>query len=138
MVDSSDTDRMDECRIRFHEILQDPNFFNDLFVIVYANKQDVDNALPPSVVAEKLMLDQVKQRHCIKGVSCVSSDLEELCLPFDWLKSMIDKEEDKANELAIKWNEKYEKEVPNNAPNASNQNNDNNDNNNNTRDCSLI
>ncbi|RCH79561.1 ADP-ribosylation factor, Arf Arf6, partial [Rhizopus azygosporus] len=53
VIDSQDRDRIDEARQELHRILSDREM-KDCLLLVFANKQDLPNAMSPSEVTEKL------------------------------------------------------------------------------------
>ncbi|KAG0740037.1 hypothetical protein G6F57_009676 [Rhizopus arrhizus] len=61
VIDSQDRDRIDEARQELHRILSDREM-KDCLLLVFANKQDLPDAMPPSEVTEKLGLDKMKDR----------------------------------------------------------------------------
>jgi ADP-ribosylation factor 6 len=61
VVDSADRDRLDEARIELHKILEDTEM-KGVNLLVFANKQDHKNALPPETIPEKLGLTRLKDR----------------------------------------------------------------------------
>ncbi|EIE91613.1 ADP-ribosylation factor 6 [Rhizopus delemar RA 99-880] len=63
VIDSQDRDRIDEARQELHRILSDREM-KDCLLLVFANKQDLPDAMPPSEVTEKLGLDKMKDRPC--------------------------------------------------------------------------
>lgn len=61
VVDSSDAERLDTACQEFHAILSEEEL-SRAAVVVFANKQDVPDALPDSQIAEALKLDSIKDR----------------------------------------------------------------------------
>ncbi|KAI9388653.1 hypothetical protein POPTR_009G096900v4 [Populus trichocarpa] len=61
VVDSNDRGRISEARNELHRILSDIEL-KDAILLVFANKQDVPNAMSVSEVADKLGLPALKQR----------------------------------------------------------------------------
>ena len=55
VVDSNDTDRMNENAETLHDLLQDEQL-KDAKLLVFANKQDLPNSLSPPQICEKLGL----------------------------------------------------------------------------------
>ncbi|RCH93744.1 ADP-ribosylation factor, Arf Arf6, partial [Rhizopus stolonifer] len=53
VIDSQDRDRIDEARQELHRILSDREM-KDCLLLVFANKQDLPNAMSPQEVTEKL------------------------------------------------------------------------------------
>ncbi|PRQ76473.1 P-loop containing nucleoside triphosphate hydrolase protein, partial [Rhodotorula toruloides] len=61
VVDSQDRDRIDEARTELHKILNDREM-KDCLLLVFANKQDLPDAMTPTEVTEKLGLLRMKDR----------------------------------------------------------------------------
>jgi small GTP-binding protein len=62
VVDSADTDRFDIARDELHGIVADPEFPENACILVYANKQDLPNAVKPKQLADILALSQLRGR----------------------------------------------------------------------------
>jgi len=62
VVDSADIDRMEMARDELHSILADEEFPQDACVLVYANKQNLPNAVKPKQMADMLALPQLRGR----------------------------------------------------------------------------
>lgn len=58
VVDSADRERIDEAKVELHRIISDPEM-KDCIVLVFANKQDLPNAMSPREVTERLALNQI-------------------------------------------------------------------------------
>ena len=58
VVDSSDLDRMSRAKEELHKILEDPDLANAP-ILIFANKQDMEGALPPAEVITSLNLEEV-------------------------------------------------------------------------------
>lgn len=58
VVDSSDLDRMSRAKEELHKILEDPDLANAP-ILIFANKQDMEGALPPEEVVTSLNLEEV-------------------------------------------------------------------------------
>lgn len=61
MIDCSDRKRLSETGDEFTELLADEKL-NDVPIMVFANKQDLDNVLKVSEVAEAIGLVKLKDR----------------------------------------------------------------------------
>ena len=88
LVDSGDVDRLEEARDELHSIIQDYGFPQDASVLVFANKQDLPNALKPNEIASHLKLQSLHGRkwNC-QGTIATKADglydgLEWLCQTF--------------------------------------------------------
>ena len=74
VVDSADTLRISESKNELHWILEDHEM-RGVPVVIFANKQDLPGALPPSEVANKLGMNQVRGRDWyVQGTCAVSGD----------------------------------------------------------------
>jgi small GTP-binding protein len=62
VVDSADVDRLEMARDELHSILADEEFPKDACVLVYANKQDLPDAVKPKEMADMLALPQLRGR----------------------------------------------------------------------------
>lgn len=60
-MDSADTARMDEAKEELTNMLQEEDLKN-VTLLVFANKQDLTFALTAQEIAEKLLLDSIKDR----------------------------------------------------------------------------
>ena len=63
MIDSSDKERLDECKCELSWLLTDDNLKDCVFLIM-ANKQDLPNALSVDEIRDQLQLHKVKDRTC--------------------------------------------------------------------------
>lgn len=61
VVDSADTDRLDEARQELHKIITDREM-KDAVVLVFANKQDQKEAMKPEQLQDRLGLNTLKDR----------------------------------------------------------------------------
>ncbi|GAA5918839.1 hypothetical protein JCM6882_004712 [Rhodosporidiobolus microsporus] len=61
VVDSQDRERIDEARTELHKILNDREM-KECLLLVFANKQDLPDAMTPTEVTEKLGLLRMKDR----------------------------------------------------------------------------
>ena len=61
VVDSNDRDRIEDAGEELKKLLAEVDL-KDCFVLVLANKQDLNGALPPNEVTEKLGMGQLKGR----------------------------------------------------------------------------
>jgi len=74
VVDSADTDRIDEARQELHRIINDREM-KDAVILVFANKQDQKHALKPDVLQERLGLQSLKDRDWyIQPCSAIKGD----------------------------------------------------------------
>lgn len=87
VVDSSDRERIVEARNQLHQILGD-NELNDAAILVFANKQDLPNAMSSSEVANKLGLHSLHHHlWYIQSASAISG--HGLCEGLDWLSKNL-------------------------------------------------
>ena len=87
VVDSSDVDRIDESAEELKKILADPELEN-ASLLVYANKQDMHNALSPQQVTEKLELSQLKNRKWMVQGACATIGTG-LLEGLDWVSKVL-------------------------------------------------
>ncbi|KXZ47012.1 hypothetical protein GPECTOR_39g506 [Gonium pectorale] len=87
VVDSTDTDRIGVSRDEFKALL-DEEELRDSLILVFANKQDLPNALTDAQIAEGLGLYDIKNRDwAIFKTSAVKG--EGLFEGLDWLANML-------------------------------------------------
>eukprot|EP00732_Lithocolla_globosa_P006962 Lithocolla_globosa_v1_NODE_8469_length_813_cov_785.156168.p1 type:complete len:181 gc:universal NODE_8469_length_813_cov_785.156168:650-108(-) len=72
VVDSNDKDRIDEARQELHRIVNDREM-RDALLLVFANKQDLKNAMSPTDITDKLGLHRLKDREWYVQPSCATS-----------------------------------------------------------------
>ncbi|XP_065176095.1 uncharacterized protein LOC135805904 [Sycon ciliatum] len=72
VVDSADSSRFAEARAELHSIL-DSEEMRGVPLIVYANKQDLPNAAPPSVLIEKLQLSKLSGHQWYMQATCATN-----------------------------------------------------------------
>ena len=60
IIDSSDSERIEEAQIELQSILEDEAFPSDACVLIFANKQDLPLAMTPQEVLEKLQLRSMR------------------------------------------------------------------------------
>nr|ABV22232.1 ADP-ribosylation factor [Karlodinium veneficum] len=89
VVDSNDKDRIEDARDSFLPMLEEDDL-KDACLLVFANKQDLPNAMNVSEVTEKLGLHQLRQRQWYIQASCATSG-DGLYEGLDWLGSTLDK-----------------------------------------------
>lgn len=87
VVDSSDTERIGTSAAEFHAILGEDEL-KEALILVYANKQDLPQALDDAAVAEGLGLSNIKNRDwAIFKTSAIKG--EGLFEGLDWLSNML-------------------------------------------------
>ncbi len=70
VVDSADTDRMQETTEEFQKLIHDDRLSEDAVLLVLANKQDLDNALSVQEMIEVLGLSSLKIRNWFVQPTC--------------------------------------------------------------------
>ncbi|VAH08623.1 unnamed protein product [Triticum turgidum subsp. durum] len=63
VVDSNDRERVVEARDELHRMLNEDEL-RDAVLLVFANKQDLPNAMNAAEITDKLGLHSLRQRHC--------------------------------------------------------------------------
>ncbi|CAN6992763.1 hypothetical protein Bca4012_047883 [Brassica carinata] len=85
VVDSNDRDRVVEARDELHRMLNEDEL-RDAVLLVFANKQDLPNAMNAAEITDKLGLHSLRQRHWYIQSTCATSG-EGLYEGLDWLSS---------------------------------------------------
>ncbi|KAK8897879.1 ADP-ribosylation factor 1 [Tritrichomonas musculus] len=89
VVDSNDIGRIDEASKVIHKLLAEDEL-RDSILLVFANKQDLPNAIKPQELANRLKLNQIMNREWqIQGTCATSGD--GLYEGLDWLGDRINK-----------------------------------------------
>ena len=87
VVDSNDRDRVSEARDELHRMLNEDEL-RDAVLLVFANKQDLPNAMSAAEITDKLGLHSLRQRHWFIQSTCATSG-EGLYEGLDWLSTNI-------------------------------------------------
>ncbi|XP_038976433.1 ADP-ribosylation factor 2-like [Phoenix dactylifera] len=87
VVDSNDRDRIVEARDELHRMLNEDEL-RDAVLLVFANKQDLPNAMNAAEITDKLGLHSLRQRHWYIQSTCATSG-EGLYERLDWLSNNI-------------------------------------------------
>ncbi|XP_020597686.1 ADP-ribosylation factor 1-like [Phalaenopsis equestris] len=87
VVDSNDRERVIEARDELHRMLSEDEL-RDAALLVFANKQDLPNAMNAAEITDKLGLHSLRQRHWYIQSACATSG-EGLYEGLDWLSSNI-------------------------------------------------
>ncbi|GAA0159664.1 G-protein [Lithospermum erythrorhizon] len=87
VVDSNDRDRAVEARDELHRMLNEDEL-RDAVLLVFANKQDLPNAMNAAEITDKLGLHSLRQRHWYIQSTCATSG-EGLYEGLDWLSNNI-------------------------------------------------
>lgn len=72
MVDSNDRDRIGEARDELHRMVNEDEL-RDAVLLVFANKQDLPNAMNAAEITDKLGLHSLRQRHWYIQSCCATS-----------------------------------------------------------------
>ena len=87
VVDSNDRDRIEDAAEEFKKMLAEEEL-KDCAILVMANKQDLNGALPPGEVTEKLGMDELKGRTwLVQGTSATTG--QGLKEGLDWMTSVL-------------------------------------------------
>jgi ADP-ribosylation factor protein 1 len=87
VVDSNDKDRIGEAHDELHRMLGEEEL-SDSLVLVFANKQDLPNAMSVAEVTDKLGLHSLRERKWYIQATCATSG-EGLFEGLDWLSEAI-------------------------------------------------
>lgn len=87
MVDSNDRERIGEARDELHKMLQDDQL-KDVILLVFANKQDLPNAISAGEMCEKLDLHKLRQRNWFVQPCCAITGTG-LYEGLDWVASQL-------------------------------------------------
>ncbi|KAL5753038.1 hypothetical protein ACOSP7_023213 [Xanthoceras sorbifolium] len=87
VVDSNDRERVAEARDELHRMLSEEELRNAI-LLIFANKQDLPNAMSVSEITDKLGLHSLRQRRWYIQAACATSG-EGLYEGLDWLSSNI-------------------------------------------------
>ena len=89
IVDCNDTERIEEAKYELHKLLEEDELRNSI-LLVYANKQDLPNAIHPNELMHKLQLNNIMNRPWKIQGSCAFSG-DGLYEGLDWLSEQINK-----------------------------------------------
>ncbi|KAG0016734.1 hypothetical protein BGZ81_011070 [Podila clonocystis] len=87
VVDSNDRDRAGEAREELMHLLQDDEL-RDAVLLVFANKQDLPNAMNAAELTDKLALHSLRQRHWYIQATCATSG-DGLYEGLEWLSTSL-------------------------------------------------
>ncbi|BEI88963.1 ARF/SAR superfamily [Cutaneotrichosporon oleaginosum] len=87
VIDSADRERIDEARLELERILADREM-RDCLLMVFANKQDIQGAMSPAEVTEKLGLLNMRERSWYVHPS-VATTGEGLFEGLQWLSQNV-------------------------------------------------
>ena len=89
LVDCNDTNRIQEARDELHKLLEEDELRNSI-LLVYANKQDLPNAINPNELMHQLQLTTIVNRPWKIQGSCATTG-DGLYEGLDWLGEQISK-----------------------------------------------
>lgn len=89
VVDSNDRERINEAADELHRMVGEDEL-KDAIVLVFANKQDLPNALSASALTEKLKLNDIKGRPWYIQ-TCCATEGTGLYEGLDWLSNELGK-----------------------------------------------
>ncbi|KHN82183.1 ADP-ribosylation factor 6 [Toxocara canis] len=85
VVDAADRERVDEARQELHRIINDREM-RDAIILVFANKQDLSEAMKPHEIQDKLGLTRIRDRNWYVQPSCATTG-DGLYEGLTWLSS---------------------------------------------------
>ena len=88
VVDSNDRDRIGEARDELHRMLNEPELRNAA-LLVFANKQDLPNAMDAAEITDKLGLHSLRQRNWYIQSTCATAG-DGLYAGLDWVSSALE------------------------------------------------
>ncbi|KAL9265203.1 ADP-ribosylation factor 1-like protein [Drosera capensis] len=88
VVDSNDRDRVLEAKDELHRVL-DEHELQNATLLVFANKQDLPNAMTTAEITDKLGLHSLRHRRWYIQAACATSG-QGLYEGLDWLSANID------------------------------------------------
>jgi ADP-ribosylation factor protein 1 len=89
VVDSNDRERIGEARDELHKMLSDEQL-KDCVLLVFANKQDLPNAMNAAEITDKLGLHSLRQRAWYIQSTCATSG-DGLYEGLEWLATTLRK-----------------------------------------------
>jgi ADP-ribosylation factor protein 1 len=87
VVDSNDRDRIDDAKEELHRMLNEDEL-RDAVVLVFANKQDLPQAMSAAEVTDKLGLQQMRNRNWFIQSTCATTG-DGLYEGLDWLSRTL-------------------------------------------------
>src|SRR5690349_3302598 len=87
VVDSNDRDRIGEARDELQRMLNEDEL-RDALLLVFANKQDLPNAMNAAEITDKLGLHSLRQRQWYIQATCATSG-DGLYEGLEWLSSNL-------------------------------------------------
>ena len=87
MVDSNDRERIEIAKHELHRMLNEDEL-QDCVVLVFGNKQDLENSMSATEISDKLGLHSLRNRKWFVQSSCATSG-DGLYEGLDWLSSTL-------------------------------------------------
>merc|ERR1712060_790041 len=87
VIDSNDRDRIEDAREELMKMLNEEEM-RDAVLLVFANKQDLPNAMPAAEVTEKLGLHNMRNRQWFIQSACATTG-DGLYEGLDWLSKTL-------------------------------------------------
>ena len=87
VVDSNDRDRIAEAREELQQMLNEDEL-RDALLLVFANKQDLPNAMNAAEITEKLVLHSIRQRPWYIQATCATTG-DGLYEGLEWLSTNL-------------------------------------------------
>ncbi|CAJ1452538.1 unnamed protein product [Effrenium voratum] len=87
VVDSNDRDRIEDAREELNKMLNEDEM-RDAVLLVFANKQDLPNAMTAAEITEKLGLHQLRSRQWFIQSACATTG-DGLYEGLDWLSRTL-------------------------------------------------
>ncbi|KAF2122715.1 ADP-ribosylation factor family-domain-containing protein [Lophiotrema nucula] len=88
VIDSNDRDRIDEARTELARIIQDREM-KDALLLVFANKQDLQGAMRPKEVSDRLQLEKIAKDHVWKVEPSCATTGEGIFEGLAWLSNNV-------------------------------------------------
>ena len=89
VVDSNDRDRVGEARDELHRMLNEDEL-REAMLLVFANKQDLPNAMNAAEITDKLGLHSLRQRNWYIQSTCATTG-DGLYEGLDWMSTSLAK-----------------------------------------------
>ncbi|KAM3726169.1 ADP-ribosylation factor [Dirofilaria immitis] len=89
VVDSNDRERIEESRAELHKMLSEDEL-RDATLLVFANKQDLPNAMSAAELTDKLGLHNLRSRQWYIQATCATQG-HGLYEGLDWLSNQLSK-----------------------------------------------
>jgi len=87
VVDSNDRDRIEPAREELHKMINEDEL-RDAVILVFANKQDLPNAMTAAEITDKLGLHSLRSRNWYIQATCATTG-DGLYEGLDWLSATL-------------------------------------------------